>query len=540
MCLHLNYLCDGVVDCSVHRDDEQHCDNFQCPIDCQCIGFTVTCTSVTLLSLQYILNHKNRKAIILTSNRPIANSRNIYFRNFPWLQVLNLTDIQLAPNLHPQAFTHMPQLRILEITNIKVSIDKGNTFGYMDSLKHLYLIHAEIGALYSKTFHLPALMGLHLQHSGIHYIENCAFCFISNLETLNLSFNKVKQLSNKTFQSLNKLHILDISNNMLSTIEESSLETIAVIWFSGHITKCCYLSLTSSCRVNHKEISNVEIQNECQPILLQRIWMKIMYAFMGFTSTTLSIIFIINMLLNKRKKNNKTRRFIVAIAIIDTLNGAYLLIVFTCDMVNKALAYRIAQRIFLQNLLYYVATFPRISTIATSLEHFLMTVGMYMAICHMFQESEAYLKIARLILWVVGVSFCAIDIVLLRHVVPTHSVIWQPHHMTDFSTTDMLSIVLAVCFELTTSVLNIFLCMLIYRSVKRNETRIAVKRIPKHYLVRKRLIHLTIGRVLITYLSISLVVLLRFDLGLSVLVKQVLIAIGVPSSTIINFVMFFM
>ena len=409
----------------------------------------------------------------------------------------------------------------------------------MNSLKHLYLIRVEIFTLYSKTFHLPTLMSLHLQHSGIHYIENCVFCFISNLQTLNLSYNKIKHISNKTFQNLDKLHILDISNNMLSTINKASLDRITVVWFSGHITKCCYLSSTSSCHVNHKEISNFKIQNECQPVLSQHNWMKVMYVIMGFISTSLSIVFIIKLLLNKRRKSNKIRRYIVAIAIIDTLNGLYLLIVFICDMVNEVLAHRIAQRIFLQNLLYYLATFPRISAIATRLEHFIMTVAMYMAICHVFQESEAYIRIARLILWVVGVSYCAIDIVLLRHVIPTHSVIWQPYQMTDFSTTDMLSVVLAVCFELITSVLNMFLCTLIYKSVKCNETRIAVKRIPKHYLVRKRLIHLTIFRILITYLSISLVVLLTFHLGLSVLVKQVLIAIGVPSSTIINFLMFY-
>ena len=73
-----------------------------------------------------------------------------------------------------------------------------------------------------------------------------------------------------------------------------------------------------------------------------------------------------------------------------------------------------------------------------------------------------------------------------------------------------------------------------YACVKRNETRIAVKRIPKHYLVGKRLIHLTVGRALLTLISISLVALLRFQVGLSTLVKEMLIAIGIPSSTLIK------
>ena len=539
LCLHFDYLCDGVIDCPVYSDDEQNCDNYQCPLDCQCIGFTVSCTAVTLTSLQYILNHKNRKAIILSSNRAIIRSANIRFNYFPWLFILNLTGTQFAHDLHPRSFTHMPRLRILDITNIKINLDTGNTFRYMDSLKHFYLVRTGLSTLYSKTFQLPNLMSLHLQHSGITYLENDVFCCIPHLQALNLSYNKIKHISNKIFQNLNILHILDISNNKLSSIERSALHSLTVVWFSGHITKCCYLSFTSSCRVNQMVIRDLVIQNECQPILSQRIWIKVMYAFMGFISTLLSMVFIIKIILTEKKKNNKTNRFILAIAVSDTLNGIYLLIVFTSDMLNEFLAHKIAQRQNLQNLLYFLAVVPRLSIIVTRLEHFLMTVGMYMAICHIFHERESYLRITRLILWVVGVSYCAIDIVLLRHTIPIHSAIWQPYQLTDFSTKDMFSIVLAICFELITSVSNIFLCIRIYNSVKRNETRITAKRIPKQYLVRKRLIHLTIGRVLMASLSILLVVLLRFQLGLSTLVKQVLIVYGVPSSTIINFVMFY-
>ena len=366
----------------------------------------------------------------------------------------------------------MPQLRILDITNIGISLEKGNTFGYMNSLKHLYLIRARFYTLYSKTFQLPNLMGLHLQHSQIHYIESCVFCFISNLEILNLSFNNIKHISTSTFQNLNKLHILDISNNMLSTIEESSLDSITVVWFSGDITKCCYLSSTSSCRVNHKKISNLEIQNDCQPILLQHKWMKVMYAFTGFSSTLLSIVFIINIIFKNRKRNNKTRRFIAAMAIIDTLNGIYLLMVFICDILNKIFSYKIAQRKNLKNLLYYLAALPRLSTITTQLEHFLMTIGMYMAICHVFNEREAYLRTARLILWVVCVAYCAIDMVLLRHLVASH--LWQPYQMTDFSVKDLSSIVLAICLELTTSVLNIILCIFTVYTKQLNVMKLAL------------------------------------------------------------------
>ena len=491
-------------------DDEKHCDTYQCPKDCVCIGYTVTCSEMTPKSLQYISKHKDRKALILSSSRSMVKSASVHFSYFPWLLILNLAGTRFAQSLYPRTFTHLPQLRILDLTNTRINLDKESGFRYMDSLKHLYLIRTEISTLYSQTFQLPNLMSLHLQHSGIHYMENCVFCFLSNLQTLNLSYNIIKHITNETFKNLNKLHVLDISKNRLSTIEESALTGITAVWFSEHITKCCYLSSTSSCRVNHKAITKFETQNVCHPILSHHIWVKVLYAFMGFISTSLSIVFIIKMLVGEKKRNNKASRFMVTIAISDTLNGIYILIVFICALLNELFAEMPAYRRNLQDLLYYLSAFPTLSTTATRLEHFLMTISMYMAICHVFHECEAYIRATRLILWIVSILYCAIDILLLRQVVLTFSTIWQPYQMTDFSTKDMLSIVLAICFELTTSAFNIFLFTLIYNTVKRNETRLSAKRIPKRYLVAKRLIILTIGRVMITFTFVSLLVLLKY------------------------------
>ena len=124
LCLHLNYLCDGVVDCPVHRDDEQFCDDFQCPTDCECIGFTVTCITVAPSTLQSIWRHKDRKVVILKSNNSVVNSAHIFFKHFPWLLILHLRDTRFANTLDPYAFSHMPQLRILDLSNTGMKLRK--------------------------------------------------------------------------------------------------------------------------------------------------------------------------------------------------------------------------------------------------------------------------------------------------------------------------------------------------------------------------------------------------------------------------------
>ena len=207
--------------------------------------------------------------------------------------------------------------------------------------------------------------------------------------------------------------------------------------------------------------------------------------------------------------------------------------------VNEWLTYRTSQRQPILVLLYFLSAFPELSLITTRVEHLLFTVEMYISICHVFLDFNAYMRMARLIAWTVSVSYCVIDIVMLRHADSRYSVIWQPYHQTDYSITDSVSIALLTGYELATSLVNIFLCTGIYKKVKENETRVAVKRIPKQYLVAKRLMLLTTGRVVITLCSVSLIVLLRSHLGLSTVAKRVSIALIVPSSTIINFVMFY-
>ena len=267
LCLHLNYICDGVVDCLLNNDDELYCDSFQYPKGCESIGFTVTCISVTLANLQSISQQGNEKAIILTSSIVNDAMIAILYSRFPLALMLNLTDTRFTPNLHPRAFKHLSQLRVLDLTNVSIGIGRNSSFTDLDSLKHLYLIRTLTTTIYANAFHLPNLLSLHLQHSRIEYIEDGAFCFLLNLRTLDLSYNKLKHL--RDFGCLYRLHILDISNNTLSIIDEAAMENISIVRFSNHVALCCYLSLNTSCEVAKRTVSKVDRQNECQSILSQ-------------------------------------------------------------------------------------------------------------------------------------------------------------------------------------------------------------------------------------------------------------------------------
>ena len=164
LCLHLNYLCDGVVDCYIYNDDELYCDSFQYPKGCESIGFTMICISVTIASLQSISKQGNRKAIILTSSIVNDVMIDISFSKFPLAPILNLTDARFAQNLHPRAFRHLSQLRVLNLTKVSIYLGKNSSFTDMDSLKHLYLIRTLTSIIYANAFQLPNLLSLYLQH----------------------------------------------------------------------------------------------------------------------------------------------------------------------------------------------------------------------------------------------------------------------------------------------------------------------------------------------------------------------------------------
>ena len=534
-CLHPDYFCNGVIDCPVYGDDELFCDNLLCPKFCKCIGYTVSCIEVTLTSLQYLSMHAQSKTITLIGS--VIKRKVIRFNYFQLLQTMDLTRTRFIEDLHPQDFTHMPQLRILDLTNASITLNKKSRFTSMNSLRHLYLTRAHAPVLQLDTFQLPNLISLQLQHSRIQRIEKKANCDLTNLKMLNVSSNNINNIHISTFLCLGRLDVLDITHNNIKLIAESAFVGIHTVWFTSHLQLCCYVSTTTTCQVDYQIINRTEISSECQPILMQLMWLRIIYGVISVTSTFLSIA-LIGRVLSKENKN-KIATYLLAIACSDTLNGLYLAAVLISDLLNKFVIERLVQREHLLKLLYYISAMPRVSLITTGLENLLMTFATYVATCHVFHHLETHIRIARYISWVVCASYCVIDITLLKHVDMRTSTVWQPYHVIDYTFKNVFSIVIIICYELITFSLISWLCVRIYKSVVKNEKRIKVKRVKKSTLVGKRLVQLTIGRLTIVMFSMSLIVLQTAHIGLSVVEKQLLTVFILPTSAIINVVLFY-
>ena len=150
VCIHTDYLCNGIIDCPVYGDDEMFCDNLSCPNFCKCFGFTVSCAEVTLPSIKYISILAQSKAIALISC--MFKSYDIMFKHFQFLQILNLSNTYFMKSLYPNNFTHMTQLRILDLTNASINLNSRKIFTNMNSLMHFYLAHTHASRLQLEIF----------------------------------------------------------------------------------------------------------------------------------------------------------------------------------------------------------------------------------------------------------------------------------------------------------------------------------------------------------------------------------------------------
>ena len=229
----------------------------------------------------------------------------------------------------------MTQLRILDLTNASITLNRESRFTSLNSLRHLHLSRAHAPVLQLDTFQLPNLISLQLQHSGIQRIENRANCDLTNLKILNISSNNINIIHTSTFLCLGRLDSLDLTHNNIELIAESAFVGIHTVWITRHLQLCCYVSTTTTCQVDYQVMNGTEISNECQPILMQLTWLRIISGVISVTSTFLSIALIGKVLSKKNKNKSKITTYILAIAASDTLIGLYLVSVFSSDLLNE-------------------------------------------------------------------------------------------------------------------------------------------------------------------------------------------------------------
>nr|CAH0111889.1 unnamed protein product [Daphnia galeata] len=158
------------------------------------------------------------------------------------LEALSHTDVEelnlsknTLPRLSPKIFPLMPHIRDLDLSACGIISIENGTFSLMPLLMRLNLAQNGLEDIPPAVMILPQLQWLSLSgNSGSAYeygggelkLEDGNFAFMSNLTYLDLSFNRVGQVTGEIFYGLSKLEELNLKNNSLYRLSEGCFQPL--------------------------------------------------------------------------------------------------------------------------------------------------------------------------------------------------------------------------------------------------------------------------------------------------------------------------
>lgn len=132
------------------------------------------------------------------------------FKTLKNLKTLTLNNNRIV-GLQKGLFDSLRNLRTLTIYNNRISFIDSNTFSSLIGITELFLSHNDFQDIETETFNLE------------HFGKN-KHIISSRLTTVDLSYNKLKELKAYSFIPLVKVTILHLANNMISKIENGTFE----------------------------------------------------------------------------------------------------------------------------------------------------------------------------------------------------------------------------------------------------------------------------------------------------------------------------
>ncbi len=223
-------VCDGLPDCPL-LDDENYCDLYQldCHKKCICRIYVVSCNSIVGSHWETITSEL---PYILLAFQQTDFSRNI----FPYRIIAHLQSIQ-----------HLYVINC-NLSIIKITLKKSHT-----NLQNIDFSQNAIPKVLPKNLrNLPNLKFLSLSSNNISYIICGAFSdkHEFKLRVLNLSLNQLTYLKFCTFSGIQKLDVLDISLNFITTMDKIAFINLNIkkIVTTSHIA-CCLIGKTQQCNV---------------------------------------------------------------------------------------------------------------------------------------------------------------------------------------------------------------------------------------------------------------------------------------------------
>lgn len=194
-------------------------------------------------------------------------------------------------------FNHLRALKILRLSNNHIHIIKPSAFYGLNNLTELDLSNNEIKNICpvfsTSKFPRPVLTTLNLSKNKIKQLTDSCFVGTPNLRNLNLGENEINQISSNAFKSLKYLEILYMQDNNITELLDGTFDDLIHLKILDlRINSIKIISETIFIHLNNLEMINLA-SNE-------GIWMPPL-AFMK--NSNLKNLGLIEEMCNKTKPN---------------------------------------------------------------------------------------------------------------------------------------------------------------------------------------------------------------------------------------------
>ena len=322
MCLHANYMCDGVYHCP-HRDDELLCANATCPQQCTCHGLAFTCRQPfpahEYLTLRYL--HARHSKMALES---VAENTMLVYLNLANCQIVSVGNVSL------------PNLKTLDLSDNKLSAIPYNILDACPSLRALLLSNNPVSAGVRRGFNpstkYTTIHFLDLSYIHIPVLNHDFVNSFPEARQMNFSGCGIDSVGGEGFRSVSKLQTLDMKGCPLSTIDKDILQGLSHLHtvYADHFRLCCTAALVENFDIKNCHAPDNEVSS-CVNLLRSDLYRVALTLFCILTLFGNLLCSLFRLLSSRRENFQAFSAFVLHLCLSDFLMGVYLALIGITD-----------------------------------------------------------------------------------------------------------------------------------------------------------------------------------------------------------------
>ena len=323
VCVHPDHICDGWPQCPRH-DDELLC-NLTCPHQCHCQGLAFLCREPfparDFPDLRYLdASGSGMKLGDLAENTYLISAL---------LKFCRLTSVSEVPLLN---------LRTLDLSENLLRVITMDVFLVMRNLKVLRLAGNPLVTLIGGNSSAPSVdvESIDISRTQLETFDSAAFEMFNTVKQLNISFSRLRTISDNRFRSLAQLIRLDLRGNVLNNYPQNLCQGLRGLRFifTDNFRLCCKSHLPEDfdeyfCFSPQDEISSCEDLFRSNVYRLS-LWMVSVMSVVGNVG---SLIF--RCAVQKTASKSGFNISVTNLCLADLLMGVYLAMVGVADLLYR-------------------------------------------------------------------------------------------------------------------------------------------------------------------------------------------------------------